>query len=134
MAAIGAILKQIIDCLQLYFTNSFTNIVLLSINCLWFVNITLMFDGTPQIIVQRSQIAYPRWPNGISSAPDNVIFKNKAQNIDCSFGCVAHSTVLLKSTVANSILFNFWEQKFVQHGTVTIVVKCNGHFLISLSL
>ena len=35
---IGPIFKHIIDCVQLYFTNGFTNSV---------------FDGTPQIIVQR---------------------------------------------------------------------------------
>ena len=29
------IFKQIIDCVQLYFTNDFTNIVLKNVNCLW---------------------------------------------------------------------------------------------------
>ena len=42
--AIGPIFKHIIDCVQLYFTNGFTNIVGLD-------GITLMFNGTPQIIV-----------------------------------------------------------------------------------
>ena len=38
--------------------------------------------------------------------------KNGAK-IECSFGCVAHSVVLLKPNVANIILFNFCEQKLV---------------------
>ena len=80
---IGPIFKLIIDCGQLYFTNGFTNIVLESVNCLWLVGVTLIFDGTPQIIVQRCQIAAPRWPNDISSAADNANFINKAQNIEC---------------------------------------------------
>ena len=50
---IGQILKHIIDRVQLYFTNDFTNIVLLSVNCFWLVGVTLIFDYTPQIIVQR---------------------------------------------------------------------------------
>ena len=66
---------------------------------------------TLQIIVQRSQIEAPRWPNDISSAADNAIFKNRAQNIECSFCCVARSAVLLKPNIANILLFNFREQK-----------------------
>ena len=92
--------------------------------------ITLIFDGTTQIIVQRFQIAPPRWPNDISSAASNAIFKNRAQNIECSFGCVARSAVLLKPNVANILLFNFCEQKFVQHGPITIAIDCNGIFLL----
>ena len=47
-----------------------------SVNCLWLVGITLIFDGTPQIIGQRCQIAVPIWSNDISSAADKAIFKN----------------------------------------------------------
>ena len=86
------IFKHIIDCVQLYF-----------------------IKGTPQIIVQRCEITAPTWPNDISSAADNAIFKNKAQNTECSFSCVARSAVLLKPNVANIPLFNFCEQKFIQH-------------------
>ena len=125
---IGPIFKHIIDCVQLYFTNGFTKIVLLSVNCVWIVGVTLIFDGAPQIIVQRCQIAAPRWPNDTSSAADNAIFKNREQNIECSFGCVARSAVLLKPNVANIFLFNFCEQKFVQHGAITIAIDCNGLF------
>ena len=99
---------------------------ILSFNCLWLVDVTLVYDGTPQIIVQRCQIAAPRWPNNISSAADNVIFKNRMQIFKDSFGCVARSTVQLKTNVANILLFNFCEQNFVQHGPITIAIACNG--------
>ena len=72
---IGANFKHIIDCVQLYFTNGFTNIVFQSINCLWLVGVRLIFDGTPQIIVQRYQVSAPRWP----IAADNAIFKTYIQ-------------------------------------------------------
>ena len=91
-----------------------------------FVGVTLIFDGTPQLIVQRCQIAVPRWPNDLSSAADNAIFTNRAQNIECNFGCVARSNVLLKPNVANILLFNFCEQKFVQHDSKTIAIDCGG--------
>ena len=50
----------------------------------------------------------------------------QSANIECSFGCVAHSAVLLKLNVANILLFNFCEQKFVQHGPITIAMDWNG--------
>ena len=96
----------------------------------WLVGVTLIFDGTWHIIVQRCQIAAPRWSNDISSAADNAIFKNRAQNIECSFGCVAHRAILLKPNVANILLFNFCEQKFAQHGPITIAIDCNGLSLL----
>ena len=76
----------------------------------------------PQIIVQRCRIAAPNWPNDISSAADNAIFKNKAQNIECSFDCVARSAVCWKQ----HFFFNFCEQKFVQHGPIMIAIDYNG--------
>ena len=88
---IVSIIKHTIDNVQLYFTNCFRNIVLLSVNCRWLVGVTLIFDGSPQIIVQLCQIAAPKWPNYINSAADNTIFKNRAQNSECNFGCVARS-------------------------------------------
>ena len=75
---------------------------------------------TLQIIVQRCQIAVPRWPNDISSVADNVIFKNRTQNI----GCVA------RNAVANILLFNFCEQKLAQHSPITIAIGCNGLTLL----
>ena len=68
----------------------------------------------------------PRWPNDISSAADNAIFENWAQNIECCFGCVLRSVVVLKPSVANILLFNFCEQKFVQHGLIKIAIDCNS--------
>ena len=57
--------------------------------------------------------------------------ENMPQNIKCSFGCVARSTVLLKSNVAHILLFNFCEQKFVQHGAITTTIDYNSlSFLI----
>ena len=50
---IGPIFKHIIDYVQLYFTNGFTNIVFENGNCIWLVDVTLIFDGILQIIVQR---------------------------------------------------------------------------------
>ena len=70
------------------------------------------------ILSSKASIAAPRWPNDISYAVDNAIFKNRAQKIECSFGCVARSAVLLKPHVANILLFNFCEHKFVQHGPI----------------
>ena len=120
--------KHIINCVQLYFTNGYTNIVLKSVNCLCLVGIRLICDGTPQIVIQGCQIAAPRRPNDISwsAEADNAILKNRAQNVECSFDCVARSFVLLKPNVANSLLFNFCEQKFVQHDLITIAIDCNG--------
>ena len=43
---------------------------------------------------------------------------------------MAHSTVLLKPNVANILLFNFCEQKFVQYGPITIVIDCNDLSLL----
>ena len=116
---IGTIFKHIIDCMQLYFTNGFMNIVFWSVNCLWLVGVTLIFNGSPQTIVQRCQIVAPKWPNDISFAADNAIFKNRAQNIEFNFGCVARRAALLKPNVANIPLFNFCEQKFVLHDPIT---------------
>ena len=73
----GPIFKHIINSAQLYFTNGFTNIVPSSINCLWIVGVT-----PSQIILQRCQIIAPGWPNNISSAADNAIFRSSAQNIE----------------------------------------------------
>ena len=56
--------------------------------------------------------------------------KNRAHNIECSFGCAAHSAVLLKPNFANILLFNFCEQKFVQHGPIKIAIDYNGLSLL----
>ena len=104
---IDSIVKHIVDCVQLYFINGFTNIVNSSFNCLCLIGVALIFNGTPQIIIQRCQIAAPRWRNDISSAADNDVFENRAQNIERSFFCVARSVVLLKPNIVN-ILFSIF--------------------------
>ena len=80
--------------------------------------------------VSRSQAHFPalfkRIHNHIRSAADNAINKNRAQNIECSFGCVTRSSVLLKPNVAHIPLFNISEQKFVQHGPITIAIDYNA--------
>ena len=53
-----------------------------------------------------------------------------AQNIECSFGLVARSTVLLKPNVVNILLYNYCVQKFVQHGLIMIAIDCNGLCLL----
>ena len=70
------------------------------------------------------------WPNDISSAADNAIFKIRAQNIDYSFNCVIRSAVLLKPNVANILLFNFCKQKLIQYFPITIAIDCNGLSLL----
>ena len=60
---------------------------------------------------------------------DTAIFKNRVKNIECSFGCVARSAILLKSNVANILLFNSI-QKFFQHGRITVAIDCNGLYLL----
>ena len=70
--------------------------------CPWLVGVTLIFDGTPQIIVQRCQTA----------ALVTMRLQTQGEKIEYSFGFMARSAVLLKPHVANILLFNFSEQKF----------------------
>ena len=56
----------------------------------------------------------------------------RSSKTGCSFGCVARSAVLLKPNVANILLFNFCEQKFVQNGLITIAIDCTGISLLIL--
>ena len=84
---------------------------------------TFIFDGIIQIAVTM-------WPNDISSAADNAIFKHRTQNIECSFGYVSRSVVQLKLNVTNILLYNFCEQKFVQYGPITIPIDCKGLSLL----
>ena len=71
------------------------------------------------------------WRHPTNNIPaDNAIFKNRAQNLECSYGCVERSLDLLKPNVANILLFNFYEQKFIQHGPITIAIDCNGLSLL----
>ena len=56
--------------------------------------------------------------------------KTGRKNIECCFGCAARSAVLLKSNVGNMLLFNFCEQKFVQHGRITTAIDWNDLSLL----
>ena len=100
------------------------------LNRLWMVSVTLILNGFPQKIVQRGQITAPRRPIGIRISADYSIFENGAQKIDCYVGCVASGPVLLKANVGHVILFNFWKQKFIEHGTVTLAIHRNGGALL----
>ena len=88
-----------------------TNIVLTIINCLRLVAVTLIFDGTPQIIVRRWQITVRRWPNDNSSAADNAIFKNGAKSSSNVASAVWHvapfcwNQMLL---ISSSSTHSFW--------------------------
>ena len=68
--------------------------------------------------------------NRLRIAADYLIFENGAQKIDCYFGCVESGPVLLKPDAVHVILFNFWKQKFVKHGTVTLAIDRNGGSLL----
>ena len=82
-------------------------------------------NNSPTVSNRSSEMA-----KGHTSAADKAIFKNRAWNIKCSFGCDASSAVLFKSNVGNILLFNFCEQKFVQHGPITIAIDCNDLSLL----
>ena len=73
-------------------------------------------DNSPTVSIRSTELAKRH----------HAIFKNKAQNIECSSGCVARSAVLLKPNVVNILLFNFCEQKLVQYGPITIAIDFNG--------
>ena len=57
-------------------------------------------------------------------------FRKRCAKIDCYVGCVENGPVLLEPNVVHVIIFNFWEQKFVEHGTVTLAIDYNGGFLL----
>ena len=71
-----------------------------------------------------------RRPIDIRISADYSIFEDGAQKIDCYVGCVASGPVLLKPNVVHVILFNFWKQKFVEHGTITLAIVRNGNSLL----
>ena len=83
-----------------------------------------------QRIVRLGQITVARRPIDIRISADHSIFENGTQKIDCYVGCVASGPVLLKPNVVHVTLFNFWIQKFVEHGTVTLAIDRNGGFLL----
>ena len=83
-----------------------------------------------QIIIQQCQIAVPKWPNNNSSA---LIMRSSKTG--CKTSSVASAVwhvvpPLLKPNVVNILLFSFCEQRFVQHGSITITIDCNGISLL----
>ena len=78
------------------------------------------------------QITAPRRPINIRISTDYSIFEKGAQKIDCYVGYVASGPVVLKQNVVHVILFNFWKQKFVEHGTVTLAIDRNGGSMLIL--
>ena len=128
--SINPIFQYIFDCLGFNPMNGNFDFVFQGLNRLWMVSVTLILNGSPQKIVQRGQITAPRRPIDIRISADYSIFENGAQKIDCYVGCVASGPVLLKPNVVHVILFNFWKQKFVEHGTVTLAIDRNGGSLL----
>ena len=57
---------------------------------------------------------------------------SKKERKTSSFSCVTRSVDLLKPNIANILLFNFCEQKFVRQGPITIAIDCTGLFLLIL--
>ena len=93
-------------------------------------SVTLILNGSPRKIVQQGQSTATRRPIDIRISAHYSILENGAQKIDCYVGCVASGPVLLKQNVVHVILFNFWKQKFDEHGTVTLVIGRNGGSLL----
>ena len=120
--SINPIFQYIFDCLGFNTMNGHFDFVFQGLNRLWMVSVTLILNGSRQKIVQRGQITAPRRPIDIRILADYPIFENGAQKIDCYVGCVASGPVLLKPNVVHVILFNFWKQKFVEHGTVMLAL------------
>ena len=118
--SIYPIFQYIFDCLGFNPMNGNADFVFQGINRLWMVSVTLILNGSPQKIIQRGQSTALRRPIDIKISSDYSIFVNGVQNIDCYVGCVASGPVLLKPNVVHVILFNFWKQKFVEYGTVTL--------------
>ena len=84
-----------------------------------------LLEYCPLFLAGRSNTYLWRHPTNYSPTVSNAIFKNRAQNIECNFGSVASSSVLLKPNVANILLFNFCELKFIQYGPITIAIDCD---------
>ena len=64
------------------------------------------------------------WPGTSGQTTSALRLIMRASKTGHSFGCVARSAVLLKPNVANIHLFNFCEEKFIQHGPITIASSC----------
>ena len=129
--SINPIFQYIFDCLGFNSVNGNFDFVFQGLNRLWMVRVSLILDCSPQTVVQRRQITASRRSIDIEISADYSIFENDAQKIDCYVGCVASGPIQLKPNIVHVILFNFWRQTFVEHGTVTLAIDRNGgSFLI----
>ena len=128
--SINSIFQYIFYCLGFNPMNGNFDFVFQGLHRLRMVNVTFILDGPLQNVVQLAQITAPRRPIDIRISADYSIFKNGAQKISCYVGCVASGPVLLKPNVVHVILFNFWKQKLVDHGTVTLAIDRNGGSLL----
>ena len=124
--SINPISQYIFDCLGFNSMNGNFDSVFQGLNRLSMVSVTLILNGSPQKIVQRGQIAAPGRPIDIIISAAYSIFENHAQKVECYVGCVASSPVLLKPNFVHVILFNFWKQKFFEHGMLTLAIDRNG--------
>ena len=124
--SINPIFQYIFDCLSINPMNGNFDFAFQGLNRLWMISVTLILNGSPQKIVQRSQITAPRRPIDIGISADYSIFENGVRKIDCYVGCVASGPVLLKLNVFHVILLHFWKKKFIEHGTVTLAIDRNG--------
>ena len=128
--SINPIFQYIFDCLGVNPINGNFDFVFQGLNRLWMVSVTLILNSCPRKIVQRGQITAPRRSTDISISADYSIFENGAQKIGCYVGCVASGPVLLKPNVIHVIIFNFWNKKFVEHGTLTLAIDRNARSLV----
>ena len=128
--SINPIFQYIFDCLGFNPMNANFDFVFRGLNPLWMVSVTLVLNGSSQKIVQQGEITAPRRPIDIRISADYSILENGAQKIDCYVGCVASGPVLLRPNVVHVILFNFWEQRFVEYGTITLAINRNGGSLL----
>ena len=132
--SINPIFKDIFDCLDLNLMNGNFDFVFQGLNRLWMVSVTLILNGSPQKIVQRSQITAPRRSIDIRISADYSIFENGVQKIVCYVGSVESGPVFLKLNFVHVILFNFWEKKFVSeekgpNDTTVLKSAPNSHSL-----
>ena len=108
--------------------NNYFDFVFQGLNRLWMVSATLIFNGSPQIILQRRQITAPRRPIDIRISAEYSIFENGAQKIDCYVGCVAHR-VETKCRLCHSLQFLETKIRSAWHGNV-FAINRDGDFLL----
>ena len=79
--SINPIFQYIFDCLGFNPMNGNFDFVYQGINRLWMVSVTLVFNGSPQKIVQRGKITAPRQPIDNIISADYLTFKNGVKGL-----------------------------------------------------